>query len=258
MKDFIIKNIDVKEKDIDETTGEFEGFASKFGMPDAVDDVIEKGAFTRTLANKGAQRPLLWQHNPSDPIGKGIHEETNEGLRIIGKCNMGVQKGREGIALLKAKDINGLSIGFNIERKDDADDGKRFIKEINLWETSIATFQCLEPAQVDEVRSLFMGTKKEEKKGIAKIDDALKFFLDYLSKTDEGNINEVKTEIEKIANISMALLLKTGVIVNPYKKSSDPASDDVHLIEGDKKELANAIESMVEMKNKFKEVLNNG
>ena len=47
----------------------FAGYAGLFGIPDADRDVIRKGAFAQTLANRTASIPLLWQHRTDQKIG---------------------------------------------------------------------------------------------------------------------------------------------------------------------------------------------
>jgi phage head maturation protease len=53
---------ETKEFKILETTeaGEFQGYASVYGVKDLVDDIVVKGAFNRTLSQHGNQITLLW------------------------------------------------------------------------------------------------------------------------------------------------------------------------------------------------------
>ena len=45
------------------------GYAALFGKRDAGRDTIQPGAFARTLAQRSAPLPLLWQHRPDLQIG---------------------------------------------------------------------------------------------------------------------------------------------------------------------------------------------
>lgn len=96
-------------KAIDESR-EFSGYASVFGVVDSYTDVVIKGAFTRTLAER---RPaLLWQHDPTVPIG--VWEEMREdetGLFVRGRLADTVA-GRDAYELLKLGALSGLSIGY--------------------------------------------------------------------------------------------------------------------------------------------------
>jgi HK97 family phage prohead protease len=43
-------------------TGVFEAYAAGYGNLDLVDDIIEKGAFAKTIQEAGKRLPLLWMH----------------------------------------------------------------------------------------------------------------------------------------------------------------------------------------------------
>ena len=53
-----------------EPDGSFSGYASLFGRVDLGRDVVERGAFSRSLAERGAAGVrMLFQHDPNQPIG---------------------------------------------------------------------------------------------------------------------------------------------------------------------------------------------
>ena len=104
--------------------------------------ILIRGCFDRSISEKGKHFPLLWSHSMDDVIGSFDVTSTEDALRIEGKFNMGVQRGKEGYALLKAGDITGLSIGFTIKDCDWDADGNRLIKEADLWEVSLVAFPC--------------------------------------------------------------------------------------------------------------------
>lgn len=149
---------------VDEETGTFEGYASIFNNVDQSGDMVMPGAFARTLHNKltnGKSFPLLWQHDTFEPIGlvTSAVEDAN-GLKFVGKLIMESDAARQRYALLKAGAITGVSIGYDTiacEYPDDlVVDGKqcyRQLKEIRLWEVSLATFPCNEEATVTNVKS---------------------------------------------------------------------------------------------------------
>ena len=133
--------------------GIFEGYASVFGNKDSYDDVVEPGAFKKTLQEKKTF-PLLWYHSPREPIG--IVEEAYEdgkGLKIKGKINLAVQRGKEIYHLLKQGAIKGLSIGFQTV-KEAWEGNIRKLKEIKLWEISLVTFPANELALVESVKAV--------------------------------------------------------------------------------------------------------
>ena len=140
-------------------TGEFEGYGSTFGgEPDAYGDVIADGAYADSLAAykaKGTMPKLFWQHNPSEPIGRWVEaKEDGHGLLLKGRLNMDVQRGREAHALLKAGDIDGLSIGYRIkEYKVDTDTGVWTLEKLDLVEVSIVSVGANENAVVSSVKA---------------------------------------------------------------------------------------------------------
>ncbi len=131
--------------------GRIEGYASVFGAADQGGDVVERGAFARSLdALRGAGRSvkLLWQHDPAQPIG--VWDEVREdqrGLRVRGRLMPEVAKGAEALALLRAGAIDGLSIGYRAVRAAKAPQGGRLLQEVELWEVSLVTFPMLPEAR---------------------------------------------------------------------------------------------------------------
>lgn len=146
-------------KAMNDETGEFEGYGSTFGgEPDSYGDVIVKGAFTDTLKShkaKGTMPKMFWQHDSHEVIGKWLDaEEDDTGLKLRGKINMGVQRGREAYALLKEGDIDGLSIGYSIKRYEtDEKDGIWYLKELELFEVSVVSIGANENATVSAVKA---------------------------------------------------------------------------------------------------------
>lgn len=146
-------------KALDDKTGVFEGYASTFGgEPDSYGDVIAGGAYTETLAEhqaKGTMPKMFWQHDPSQPIGSWTAiKQDNIGLFVSGRLNMGVQRGAEAYALLKAGDIDGLSIGYRIKSYSvDNDTGVWTLENIDLIEISVVSVGANENATVSGVKS---------------------------------------------------------------------------------------------------------
>ena len=141
-------------KEIDEETGTFTGYAAVFGNRDSYGDIIEPGAFAKTIADKGGAFPVLWQHDPWEPIGAStVMQEDEKGLYVEAGVSMEASgKGRLAIDLLKRKAIRGLSIGYQVVQKS-IEAGDRRLTEIKLWEFSVVTFPANELALVTGVKS---------------------------------------------------------------------------------------------------------
>lgn len=132
--------------------GTFEGYAAIFNNIDSYGDIIEKGAFKKTLSEH-AEFPILWSHDPRDPIGVVSAEEDTHGLKVKGKLALGVQRAREIYELMKMKAVKGLSIGYDTIQKL-IDEVGRHLKEVKLWEVSPCTFQANELAEVTAVKEM--------------------------------------------------------------------------------------------------------
>lgn len=145
-------------KAIDET-GIFTGYGSVFGNVDSYQEIVAPGAFTESLAawkDAGKLPPVLWQHRAGEPIGPYLElREDGHGLWAKGQLLVDdVQRAKEARALMKAKAVNGLSIGF-VTRADSYDKvtGIRTLTKVDLWEISVVTFPANPAAQISNVKS---------------------------------------------------------------------------------------------------------
>lgn len=139
-----------------EADGSFSGYASLFGAVDLAKDVIERGAFRKSLSDRGVRGiRMLWQHDPAEPIGAWTDiREDGRGLFVRGKLTAQVGRAREILSLMRAGALDGLSIGFRTVRaRKDADSGTRRIIEADLWEISVVTFPMLPGARVASVKT---------------------------------------------------------------------------------------------------------
>ena len=129
-----------------------EGYASRFGLPDQGGDIVAKGAFGASLARlaaKGDKVRMLWQHDPTRPIG--VWEEIREdekGLWVKGRLLPEIAQAREAAALIGAGAIDGLSIGYRTISAERDGKGRRLLSEVELWEVSLVTFPMLAEAKV--------------------------------------------------------------------------------------------------------------
>lgn len=129
-----------------------EGYASLFGARDQGGDVVSKGAYAASLsraAQDGRKVKMLWQHDPSQPIG--VWDEVREdgmGLWVKGRILDATQRGREAAALIEAGAIDGLSIGYRTLKSTKNEKGLRVLTELELWEVSLVTFPMLPKARV--------------------------------------------------------------------------------------------------------------
>lgn len=156
-----VRNFHFDVKAVDEK-GFFSGYGSVYNVIDAYNERVAPGAFAnslRTWASRGRLPPALWQHRSAEPVGpftKMIEDER--GLYVEGQLLVDdVQRAREARALMQAKAVDGLSIGFNsIVEEWDKEQGLITLKEIDLWEVSIVTFPANQDSLITEVRGMFV------------------------------------------------------------------------------------------------------
>jgi HK97 family phage prohead protease len=143
--------------------GTFEGIASAYGgPPDSYGDVIEKGAFTKTIDDHKGEVVVLWQHDTTEPIGRGELEDTTEGLIIKGRLELDLLTAQKAYVALRTKLVKGLSIGFRTIRKK-TEKGIRKLLEIKLYEISLVTFPANDRAMVTDVKSALTDLMDEMK-----------------------------------------------------------------------------------------------
>jgi HK97 family phage prohead protease len=151
MMEYQVKSFDFEVKATN--NNEFEGYASIFDNIDSHRDVIEKGAFAKTI-KENKRVKILWQHDPWQPIGKPTAmSEDSKGLHVKGKISE-TELGKQAIILMKDGVIDELSIGFNTVKDEwDSKQAVRRIKEVKLWEFSPVTFASNDQALITGVKN---------------------------------------------------------------------------------------------------------
>lgn len=154
------KAFSLEVKSLDEA-GTFEGLLSVYDVVDAHNDVVERGAYAKTLQELGGSVPLLWQHDPARPIGTLQLKDGQDGLGVTGRIALddNVPDAKMAYALLKRGVIRGLSIGYKAIKKVTGDNGIRRLKEIKLFEGSLVTVPANRFAVVTDVKAATMQRK---------------------------------------------------------------------------------------------------
>src|ERR1700733_2706462 len=181
------RDFNLKIKSLDDA-GTFVGLGAVYGNVDLGNDVIDPGAFTRTLS-AGKSFPVLWQHDASSPIGHCKITDTREGLQVTGTLMLTDPTAQKSYTFMKAGVVKGLSIGYDtIQSTYDGD--IRHLTELRLWEISCVTFPMNESAQgsgvkalSDDERANHLKAINEHRKAIARhvvgIQAHLKSMLDF-------------------------------------------------------------------------------
>jgi HK97 family phage prohead protease len=154
--ELFVKDYHFQFQKVDES-GIFEGHAAVTGNVDLGGDLILPGAFGDTIKTTGGRVPLLWQHDRHRPIGVGLEmAEDDKGLWIKAQIVIESRDGADAYALLKAKAIQGLSIGYSLPPGSATWDDKRGIRKlskVNVHEYSAVTFPMNPKAKVTKVKS---------------------------------------------------------------------------------------------------------
>lgn len=140
------------------------GYAAVFGNIDSARDMIIKGAFSKSINERGPASATnrkvayLFMHDMADPIGKLTElKEDDFGLYFEAVLDKIPQADRV-LEQLKSGTLNQFSIGYQyVWDKMEWDEEKEcFVcKELNLFEISVVTLGCNE-------MTVFSGMKSEQ------------------------------------------------------------------------------------------------
>lgn len=139
--------------------GRFEGYASVFGAVDRGADVVERGAFARSLSERKPK--MLWQHNIREVIGSWEEvKEDDYGLYVKGRLFTDLPRGAEAMTLLREGEIDRMSIGYMV--KEATEEGRtRKLTDLDLFEVSLVTFPMLDAARVTAVKADHVETERD-------------------------------------------------------------------------------------------------
>lgn len=144
-------------KNLEQEDRTFSGYGSTFGNVDRVGDVVEKGAFAKSLdshKSSGTMPAMLLHHDMHRPIGVWTKmEEDERGLSVEGKLTQGVRDADEAYALLKDGALHSMSIGYRVVREEyNRKTGVNHLHEISLHELSLVTIPANAAAVVGGVK----------------------------------------------------------------------------------------------------------
>jgi len=218
---YSLKNSEII-KDLDDTNREVAIYLSTFDVMDSDYDVIKKGAFKKSIKERGVNSKsnrkiaFLRFHDWEKPIGKFTSlEEDDKGLFAVAKLGTS-SLGEDAWADYKEGIIREHSIGFQyvdkkskwIEDKTLESGGYYEIKELKLWEGSAVTFGSNEYTNVVDVI-----------KGQDKPNYAMKLFND-ITTLQKSLVNGQGTD-DRLHEIEMKLNYLTTQLTT--LASSDPS-----------------------------------
>ena len=153
-KDFKIDHIEVKKDSTGPDRIIISGWAARFGNVDSYGDIIEPGAFTKTISERKGRIAFCYQHEIDEPIAKIlVLEERAEGLWVeaeISASETDIQtKVKEGI-------LTEMSIGYRTINCIEEIVNEKYIThltEVKLYEISLVTIAANEMATIQNIKS---------------------------------------------------------------------------------------------------------
>lgn len=219
------KSMGCSIKSFDDEKNIVEGYASTFGgAPDAYDDVVAKGAFAKTIRERGDRIKFLFGHSWDSILGKvtDIYEDDH-GLYFKAKISE-TEKGKEVMQLIKDGVIDRLSIGYGTVKSDYDAVGIRTLREVKLYEISAVGIPANDNAMIT-------GAKSE--KSVEEVSVAIKKIVSDTLHAFDGLKNEMKKIVEDLD------------LPEDEEKENE-------LTDEDKKDIADMVSELKELANRSK------
>lgn len=166
-KDFVgsVKDVDAKGRTVT-------GYLSSFGNKDHDGDIIQKGAFSKSISERKEQIFFLNQHDWKQPLSKfSVLEENEKGLYFESQPLPDTSYGNDVIKLYEAGVLKEHSIGFVTMKPTGYDDEMeaRIIKEVKLYEGSVVTLGANSNTPFTGLKALSLNEIDEKSKAILKM-----------------------------------------------------------------------------------------
>jgi len=199
--------------DADEKMGIVKGYGSVFGNVDSDGDIINKGAYKKTIQENGSRVKYLYQHDMDKPIGKMQHLEEDEKGLVFEAQVPKTRLGLDVIELMKAGVITENSVGILPIQK--ANNGQyRELNEVKLFEVSAVTLAANDQAMILDVKGNF-----DPEKILKRFDNMAKLIR-------KGDISDelgyaLEAEIYKLKSLYINATLPTIEVTEPTVVKSD-------------------------------------
>lgn len=201
MRTFKTKDISLQIKDMDMSKGQVQMYVSAFGNKDAHGDIIVKGAYKKTLTENSHRIKHLWQHDPTNVIGKPKSMvEDNQGLLVdsfISDIKNGDYRKLYEDGIITEHSVGFLTMNENFNKAEDVN----YMTELKLYEFSSVTWGANENTPVVGMKSL---TEQDKKDLFTRFDKLTKALRNGTYTDDTFQLIEIETEQIK-AQIKSAL-----------------------------------------------------
>lgn len=219
--------------------GEFEAYASVFGNEDSYGDIVQPGAFNRTLGEwkqRGDTIPVLWGHDMSDPFanigGLTSAEEDDHGLKVRGQLDLDNPTALQVFRLMKGRRTNRMSFAYAV-RDSEQDGDNTLLKDLELYEVSVVQVPANDLAEVLTVKSASQALLKAGRSLSSKNETALREARDaidsVLSSLGDGDEDQDKASGQSKAKPSASGEERTSAkpSVPGEEPKTGPSVDDL-------------------------------
>lgn len=141
-----------------EDTAEFSGYAAIWGERNAHNEIIQRGAFAKSIADHraaGTRPVMLYSHRSAEIIGVWDDvREDDKGLFVRGHLLTEIDEGKNAYVRMKSGAVTGLSIGFRVyPGGEKRSAGIRYLTSIDLAEISVVGAPSAGGARINSVRN---------------------------------------------------------------------------------------------------------
>ena len=214
MKHFTHAKLQIKGlKGADTGEASFDGYASVFGIKDLGKDIVQPGAFAKTLNDNDGKTHLLADHKYTldGRLGVAYLTEDGKGLKVDGRILTTTQAGAEAVAhighSLEHSVPMGMSFGYDIVKdRWDKEKGARMLLELKLYEVTVTQFPMNESAGVFGMKAADF-TDEFERSMAAENIWAMRYAIDsaFFNSTDSALYDEGTSEAERMGMLSRIL-----------------------------------------------------
>ena len=192
-----------------------------YGLNVDDNDIINKGAYKKTIEENGKRIKYIYQHDMDKPLGViKMLEEDNKGLMFEAKI-ANTTLGKDVIELMKAGVLTENSVGIMPIQKEMVD-GFRHINEVKLFEISAVTLAANDQAMILDV------------KGNADRDKILKRYDRLAKLIRKGEISDdlgyaIESEIMKLKTLFNSIITKpTEIVTEPIEVKEEKDSSEIY------------------------------
>lgn len=217
----LYKTIELKANE----AGKVAGFFSTYDkVPDSYGDIIEPGAFTKTIAKRketGHPFPLCFNHDFSDVIGACDTIEEKEIGPYVEASFLDITRAQDVRKMLLSGAIYQFSFAYDVlKRRDPTPDEKALgitnvLQEVELFEVSIVTVPANQNAVVTDVKSIALNPDSVE-------------VLDFEMKQGRRNSRKDADVINQIIDLAKSLLDEPEDTNTEDKENSEEAEPEVN------------------------------